>query len=147
MECARCCPEHCVVPRIFAIEMTHGSIVARWFSSLDHLADWLPCSRSAAWRGQFELAKGCVGLERVKGIEPSYAAWEAAVLPLNYTRLSGQLYHASPWRQQPYSAAWAVAGASPNFTPRTAYSAATRIASIILTALAFPVPAISNAVP
>jgi hypothetical protein len=27
------------------------------------------------------------GLERVKGIEPSYEAWEAAVLPLNYTRL------------------------------------------------------------
>ena len=26
-------------------------------------------------------------LERVNGIEPSYAAWEAAVLPLNYTRL------------------------------------------------------------
>ena len=25
-------------------------------------------------------------LERVKGIEPSCAAWEAAVLPLNYTR-------------------------------------------------------------
>jgi hypothetical protein len=29
----------------------------------------------------------CLTLERVKGIEPSYAAWEAAVLPLNYTRL------------------------------------------------------------
>ena len=27
------------------------------------------------------------GLERVKGIEPSYEAWEAAVLPLNYTRI------------------------------------------------------------
>ena len=26
-------------------------------------------------------------MERVKGIEPSYAAWEAAVLPLNYTRI------------------------------------------------------------
>ena len=26
-------------------------------------------------------------LERVKGIEPSYEAWEAAVLPLNYTRI------------------------------------------------------------
>jgi hypothetical protein len=25
----------------------------------------------------------------VKGIEPSYAAWEAAVLPLNYTRECG----------------------------------------------------------
>ena len=27
------------------------------------------------------------GMERVKGIEPSYEAWEAAVLPLNYTRV------------------------------------------------------------
>jgi hypothetical protein len=26
-------------------------------------------------------------LERAKGIEPSYAAWEAAVLPLNYARI------------------------------------------------------------
>ena len=25
-------------------------------------------------------------VERVKGIEPSYLAWEANVLPLNYTR-------------------------------------------------------------
>jgi hypothetical protein len=25
-------------------------------------------------------------LERAKGIEPSYEAWEASVLPLNYTR-------------------------------------------------------------
>jgi 2-keto-4-pentenoate hydratase len=30
-------------------------------------------------------------LERVKGIEPSYEAWEAAVLPLNYTRELRQL--------------------------------------------------------
>ena len=28
-----------------------------------------------------------IELERVKGIEPSYEAWEAAVLPLNYTRV------------------------------------------------------------
>ena len=27
-----------------------------------------------------------IKMERVNGIEPSYAAWEAAVLPLNYTR-------------------------------------------------------------
>ena len=26
-------------------------------------------------------------LERVKGIEPSCQAWEACVLPLNYTRI------------------------------------------------------------
>ena len=30
-------------------------------------------------------------LERVKGIEPSYEAWEAAVLPLNYTRSAAQI--------------------------------------------------------
>ncbi len=30
--------------------------------------------------------------ERVKGIEPSYAAWEAAVLPLNYTRVEFGLW-------------------------------------------------------
>ena len=29
---------------------------------------------------------GISELERVKGIEPSYSAWEADVLPLNYTR-------------------------------------------------------------
>ena len=33
--------------------------------------------RGTSWNGD---------LERVKGIEPSYEAWEAAVLPLNYTR-------------------------------------------------------------
>jgi DNA topoisomerase IB len=34
-------------------------------------------------------------LERVKGIEPSCAAWEAAVLPLNYTRLAPESLSAS----------------------------------------------------
>ena len=27
-------------------------------------------------------------LERVRGIEPPYSAWEADVLPLNYTRIN-----------------------------------------------------------
>jgi hypothetical protein len=31
-------------------------------------------------------------LERVKGIEPSLSAWEADVLPLNYTRERHQPY-------------------------------------------------------
>ncbi len=30
-------------------------------------------------------------VERVKGIEPSSKAWEAAVLPLNYTRISTKI--------------------------------------------------------
>ena len=29
-------------------------------------------------------------MERVKGIEPSFSAWEADVLPLNYTRIFAQ---------------------------------------------------------
>jgi Prolyl oligopeptidase family len=40
--------------------------------------------RSSLWR---RPPAACDSkLERVKGIEPSYEAWEAAVLPLNYTR-------------------------------------------------------------
>ena len=31
-------------------------------------------------------------MERAKGIEPSYAAWEAAVLPLNYAREARRHY-------------------------------------------------------
>ena len=30
-------------------------------------------------------------MERVKGIEPSYSAWEAAALPLSYTRMMDQV--------------------------------------------------------
>ena len=37
--------------------------------------------------------KGAKYLERAKGIEPSYAAWEAAVLPLNYARKSLKLFN------------------------------------------------------
>jgi hypothetical protein len=36
-------------------------------------------------------------LERVKGIEPSYAAWEAAVLPLNYTRVIASHFTVTEW--------------------------------------------------
>jgi hypothetical protein len=45
----------------------------------------LPTGCSPAW----EMGAGA--LERVKGIEPSYEAWEAAVLPLNYTRICNPL--------------------------------------------------------
>ena len=33
-------------------------------------------------------------LERARGIEPPYAAWEAAILPMNYARKR----YAGPWR-------------------------------------------------
>ena len=35
-------------------------------------------------------------MERVMGIEPTYEAWEAAVLPLNYTRIAAHCNAASP---------------------------------------------------
>ena len=41
----------------------------------------------------FVAFPGCCGkggLERVKGIEPSYSAWEAAALPLSYTRAAAK---------------------------------------------------------
>jgi hypothetical protein len=34
-------------------------------------------------------------MERVMGIEPTLAAWEAAVLPLNYTRVTRAVYAAA----------------------------------------------------
>ena len=42
--------------------------------------------RGAPARGR---ARQAVSLERVMGIEPTSSAWEAEVLPLNYTRESG----------------------------------------------------------
>jgi hypothetical protein len=41
-------------------------------------------------------------MERVKGIEPSYSAWEAAALPLSYTRVG------CPFSQS--GAGWQVGG-------------------------------------
>jgi hypothetical protein len=45
---------------------------------------------------------GC--LERVKGIEPSLEAWEASVLPLNYTRLSMFSFVTIPFTFRDHSA-------------------------------------------
>src|SRR5436190_2900039 len=44
-------------------------------------------------------AKNRQAVERAKGIEPSYAAWEAAVLPLNYAR-AGATIRCLPWPGQ-----------------------------------------------
>ena len=46
------------------------------------------CSESPiVWSCNRSRIKSGSGLERVKGIEPSCVAWEATVLPLNYTRV------------------------------------------------------------
>ena len=37
-------------------------------------------------REELGLSRGA--LERITGVEPAYAAWEAAVLPMNYIRIS-----------------------------------------------------------
>ena len=51
-------------------------------------------------------------LERVTGIEPALSAWEADVLPLNYTRTSGNRGRsdAAPVRGFPLVADYAAAG-------------------------------------
>src|SRR5690348_15086393 len=46
---------------------------------------------SSALAGADVLTRASI-LERVKGIEPSLSAWEADVLPLNYTRERPLLY-------------------------------------------------------
>ena len=42
-------------------------------------------------RGEVRCRRPRVNLERVMGIEPTLEAWEAPVLPLNYTRVLGNL--------------------------------------------------------
>ena len=52
-------------------------------------------------------------LERVMGIEPTFLAWEATFLPLEDTRVGGQLYRgavvAIPRRQNPLRSRWVLA--------------------------------------
>ena len=64
----------------------------RWLElvmGLEPMASSLPrrCSTT-------ELHQRCAGgqMERAKGIEPSCAAWKAAVLPLNYARGPGSMH-------------------------------------------------------
>lgn len=44
------------------------------------------CNIRVAEMLQFQILLALKPLERAKGIEPSYRAWEALVLPLNYAR-------------------------------------------------------------
>ena len=71
----------------------------RWDSNPRALAD--DCISSAARYSHFDtLPKNkpyarhrvSMQLEQVKGIEPSYSAWKADVLPLNYTCEKSQNY-------------------------------------------------------
>ena len=58
-------------------------------------------------------------MERVEGIEPSTKAWEAFVLPLNYTRITrvhGALKRVV--QQEPSLSAW-EAGVMPFYGPRS----------------------------
>ncbi len=67
-------------------------------------SEWMPLSISAPSAGSFAEVEN---LERAKGIEPSYAAWEAAVLPLNYARKPLKLFGIpSPLRPQTIEVVW-----------------------------------------
>ena len=50
------------------------------------------CQRGIPVRNQKNPPLGWIFLERVTGIEPALKAWEALILPLNYTRLKLGLY-------------------------------------------------------
>jgi hypothetical protein len=60
---------------------TLGSLVPR--------SSWLAMQNTKVDLWQFGGVVGGRGVERVTGIEPAFSAWEADVLPLNYTRGRG----------------------------------------------------------
>ena len=78
------------------------------------VAPYLSCRRRQRRRGvsaideRINLDAQCFSpsrsiiLERAKGIEPSYAAWEAAVLPLNYARDINNLSQIQKMRWQEF---------------------------------------------
>ena len=45
------------------------------------------CAKPGIWNKLEKSAASGLEMERVMGIEPTLFAWEAKVLPLNYTRL------------------------------------------------------------
>ena len=54
-----------------------------------------PERRDSGLAGSRPLALPGVSMERVTGIEPALSAWEADVLPLNYTRVRSIMPHGS----------------------------------------------------
>lgn len=56
------------------------------FTWPEHSNELRVVRRTAAWNQKRRARKACPSfLEQVKGVEPSYQAWEACVLPMNYT--------------------------------------------------------------
>ena len=53
------------------------------------------------------------GVERVMGIEPTFSAWEADVLPLNYTRMDEQEFYCIATASQRTSEGAGAMGARP----------------------------------
>ena len=111
----------------------------------EELPDFSSDARRAFIYAVCEGKSGVEKNERVKGIEPSYAAWEAAVLPLNYTRkrlgdLIARQSGVSKANQHPemFTATWRTWGARrcskrkmPCQVPRTIRPSETGMTSLV----------------
>ena len=58
----------------------------------------IPITAQFSPRGGNGAVMGISELERLMGVEPTYAAWEAAVLPMNYSR-KYEGYYSRPFRK------------------------------------------------
>lgn len=59
----------------------------RWLRGVGKECAW-PEKRDVVRRSRAtRLVSDANGVERIRGIEPRYSAWEADVLPLNYIRM------------------------------------------------------------
>jgi hypothetical protein len=81
---------------ISAPETDHRPLCARQKTvTLASVMEWavsgllgLMAPRNDQGPGQENLLTWAFAMERVTGIEPALSAWEAEVLPLNYTRMT-----------------------------------------------------------
>ena len=75
-------PGHC---------MLIGNSAPRYGDSISQAAGLVHAGEELSRNKKMPRQKSWHFVERLTGVEPAYAAWEAAVLPMNYSRIGWKL--------------------------------------------------------
>ncbi len=81
---------NCAIPTIYEIRQAQSQTCSKGFEPPTHGLEGR-CSIQLSYEHipqNYFVKQAILLLKRVMGIEPTYPAWKAGVLPLNYTRMS-----------------------------------------------------------
>ena len=85
---------NCAIPTIYEIRQAQSQTCSKGFEPPTHGLEGR-CSIQLSYEHipqNYFVKQAILLLKRVMGIEPTYPAWKAGVLPLNYTRTYWKLY-------------------------------------------------------